>query len=42
MPTLEKNKNDDRHFNRIISDKTSRELKKILRKVVTDEKGQQA
>ncbi len=39
VPTLEKNKNDDRHFNRIISDKTSRELKKILRKVVTDEKG---
>ena len=38
VPTLEKNKNDDRHFNRIISDKTSRELKKILRKVVTDEK----
>ena len=29
VPTLEKNKNDDRHFNRIISDKTSRELKKF-------------
>ena len=39
IPTLEKNKNNDITFNRIISEKTSSELKKILRKVVTDEKG---
>ncbi len=39
IPTLEKNKNNGKNFNRIISEKTSRELKKILRKVVTDEKG---
>ena len=31
--------NNGKNFNRIISEKTSRELKKILRKVVTDEKG---
>ena len=39
IPTLEKDKNNGITFNRIISEKTSIELKKILRKVVTDEKG---
>ena len=38
-PTLEKNKNQDLNFKRVISEETSRKLKKILRKVVTDEKG---
>ncbi len=39
IPTLEKNKNQNLNFKRIISEETSRKLKRILRKVVTDEKG---
>ena len=39
IPTLEKGKNNNIEFKRIISEKTSRKIKKILRKVVTDEKG---
>ena len=39
IPTLEKGKNNNIKFKRIISEKTSRKIKKILRKVVTDEKG---
>ena len=39
IPTLEKNKNQDLNFKRIISEETSRKLNNILRKVVTDEKG---
>ena len=39
LPTLEKNKNNDLKSRRIISEKTSIKLKKILRKVVTDKKG---
>ncbi len=39
IPTLEKGKNNNTEFKRIISEKTSRKIKKILRKVVTDEKG---
>ena len=38
-PTLEKNKNKNLNFKRIISEKTSIKIKNILRKVVTDEKG---
>ena len=38
-PTLEKNKNQDLNFKRVISEETSKKIKKILRKVVTDEKG---
>ena len=38
-PTLEKNKNQDLNFKRVISEETSAKLKNILRKVVTDEKG---
>ena len=38
-PTLEKNKNSSKIWNRIITEKTSSQLRKILRKVVTDEKG---
>ncbi len=39
LPTLEKNKNNDLKTKRIISEKTSTKLKKILRKVVTDKNG---
>ena len=39
IPTLIKGKNNNTKFKRIISEKTSRKIKKILRKVVTDEKG---
>ena len=39
LPTLEKNKNNDLKSRRIISEKTSIKLKKILRKVVTDKQG---
>ena len=39
LPTLEKNKNNDLNTRRVISEKTSIKLKKILRKVVTDKKG---
>ena len=39
LPTLEKNKNNDLNLKRVISEETSIKLKKILRKVVTDEKG---
>ena len=39
IPTLKKGKNNNTKFKRIISEKTSRKIKKILRKVVTDEKG---
>ncbi len=39
LPTLEKNKNNDLNSRRIISEKTSIKLKKILRKVVTDKNG---
>ncbi len=38
-PTLEKGKNKNFKPNRIISKNTSSEIRKILRKVVTDEKG---
>ena len=38
-PTLEKNKNKSKVWKRIISEKTSTEISKILRKVVTDENG---
>ena len=38
-PTLEKDKNNDKNFKRIISTETSRKIRNILRKVVTDEKG---
>jgi len=38
-PTLEKDKNNNLNFKRIISEETSRKIKYILRKVVTDEKG---
>jgi len=38
-PTLKKNKNDDLKFKKIISEKTSKKIKHILRKVVTDENG---
>ncbi len=38
-PTLKKNKNEKLVFKRIISEETSKKLKDILRKVVTDEKG---
>ena len=39
LPTLEKNKNNHLNTRRVISEKTSIKLKKILRKVVTDKKG---
>ncbi len=39
LPTLEKNKNNNLKSGRIISEKTSIKLKKILRKVVTDKQG---
>ncbi len=39
IPTLEKDKNNDLKSRRIISDKTSIKLKKILRKVVTHKNG---
>ena len=39
LPTLEKNKNNNLKSRRIISEKTSIKLKKILRKVVTDKQG---
>ena len=39
LPTLEKNKNNDLISRRVISEKTSMKLKKILRKVVTDKQG---
>ena len=39
IPTLEKDKNDNVKFKRIISRETSKKIKNILRKVVTDEKG---
>ena len=39
LPTLEKNKNDKVKFKRIVSEETSKKIKNILRKVVTDEKG---
>ena len=38
-PTLIKDKNKNFEFERIISEKTSLKIKKILRKVVTDEEG---
>ena len=38
-PTLQKDKNNNHKFKRIISEETSRKIKNILRKVVTDEKG---
>ena len=38
-PTLEKDKNNNLNLRRVISEETSRKIKKILRKVVTDEKG---
>ena len=38
-PTLEKDKNNNVNFQRIISEETSKKIKDILRKVVTDEKG---
>ncbi len=38
-PTLEKDKNNNLKFKRIISEETSIKIKEILRKVVTDEKG---
>ncbi len=38
-PTLEKDKNNNVNFKRIISEKTSTKIKSILRKVVTDKKG---
>ncbi len=38
-PTLEKDKNNNLNFKRIISKETSSKIKDILRKVVTDEKG---
>ena len=38
-PTLEKDKNKNLAYKRIISEETSQKIKKILRKVVTDEKG---
>ncbi len=38
-PTLEKDKNMNLAHKRIISEETSQKIKKILRKVVTDEKG---
>ncbi len=39
LPTLEKNKNNNLNFKRIISEETSVKIKSILRKVVTDQKG---
>ena len=39
LPTLEKNKNNKVKFKRIVSEETSKKIKNILRKVVTDEKG---
>ena len=39
IPTLQKDKNKNLNFKRIISEKTSRKIKNILRKVVTDEEG---
>ena len=39
QPTLQKDKNNDLNLKRVISEDTSIELKKILRKVVTDKKG---
>ncbi len=39
LPTLQKDKNNNLNLNRVISEETSIELKKILRKVVTDKKG---
>ena len=39
LPTLQKGKNNDLNLKRVISEETSIELKKILRKVVTDKKG---
>ena len=39
VPTLQKDKNKNHSFKRIISNETSRKIKNILRKVVTDEKG---
>ena len=39
IPTLQKDKNNNHIFKRIISKETSRKIKNILRKVVTDEKG---
>ena len=39
LPTLQKDKNNDLNLKRVISEETSLELKKILRKVVTDKKG---
>ena len=38
-PTLEKDKNKNLAYKRIITEETSQKIKKILRKVVTDEKG---
>ena len=39
LPTLIKNKNDNKEFKQIISESTSKKIREILRKVVTDEKG---
>ena len=38
-PTLKKGKNDNKKSERIITEETSLKIRKILRKVVTDEKG---
>ena len=38
-PTLEKDKNNNVKFKRIITTETSKKIKKVLRKVVTDKKG---
>jgi len=38
-PTLIKNKNEQIKYNRIVSEDTSKKIKNILRKVVTDKKG---
>ncbi len=38
-PTLEKDKNNNLSYARIISEETSRKIRNILRKVVTEEKG---
>ena len=39
IPTLEKDKNNNVKFKRVISRETSKKIKNVLRKVVTDEKG---
>ena len=39
MPTLKKDKNKNVKFKRVITEETSRKIKRILRKVVTDDNG---